>query len=283
MAMQIADTATIDPRAELADEVEIGPYCVIGPDVRIGKGTRLLGHVCILGHTTLGQSNTISPFAVLGGDPPDFERRVGASRVEIGENNIIREGVTIHRAACGVTRIGNHNVLMAHVHIAHECQIDDHITLSNGALLGSHVHVEPEATLAPGVVVHNHVTLGQGCFVGSMSRIFHDVPRFMLVDGNPSKVRCIHIVGLKRRALTKPAIEALHEAHRLIYRAKLDLEQAAEALAAHGQLTAEVQSLLDFLASQRQGKHGRARERNGSASAQGPQVELNGLHQGDPG
>src|SRR6185312_12282524 len=120
MATMIADTACIDPRAEIADDVEIGPYCVIGPDARIGRGTRLIAHVCILGHTTLGENNVVHPNSVLGGDPQDFSYQGEPTRLEIGDSNTFREGVTIHRGSCkeqSLTRLGSHNYFMANVHV----------------------------------------------------------------------------------------------------------------------------------------------------------------------
>jgi UDP-N-acetylglucosamine acyltransferase len=264
MPTVIADTACVDPRAELANDVEIGPYCVVGPDVRIGRGTRLIGHVCLMGVTTVGEYNTISPFTVIGGDPQDISYRGTATRVEVGDHNIIREGVTINRGSekeDGVTRLGSHNFLMAATHVAHDCKLGDWITMANGTILGGHVHVESYASLSGGVAVHHFVTIGGYSFVGGQSRIYHDVPRYMLVDGNPSKVRCINVVGLKRRGISTSGIDALHEAHRLIYRAKMGPQHASEILQAHGHLTSEVESLLAFVTAQQEGKHGRARER----------------------
>jgi UDP-N-acetylglucosamine acyltransferase len=264
MATLIADTACVDPRAELADDVEIGPYCVVGPEVRIGRGTRMISHVCVFGFTTLGEGNTISPFAVIGGDPQDVSYQGSPTRVEIGDHNVIREGVTINRGTekeDGLTRIGSHNFLMATAHVAHDCRLGDHVTIANGSMLGGHVHVESYASISGGVAIHHFVTIGGYCFVGGQSRIYHDVPPYMLVDGNPSKVRCINIVGLKRRGISADGIDALHEAHRLIYRAKMSIGHASEILGSHGHLTPEVRSLLAFIEAQQEGKHGRARER----------------------
>jgi len=275
MAVLIADTACVDPRAELAEDVEVGPYCVIGPDVRIGSGTRLIAHVCLLGVTSLGESNTIHPFVVIGSDPQDLSYRGTATRVEIGSNNTIREGVTIHRASekeDGVTRIGSNNFFMATSHIAHDCKLGDRITIANGTMLGGHVHVEDHASLSGGVAVLQFVTVGAYSFVGGQSKITHDVPRYMLLDGNPSKVRCINVVGLKRNGVSAAGIDALHEAHRLIYRAKMSVPHAVEILESHGHMTAEVQRLVQFIQAQQDGKHGRARERfrrSGSPPAEG--------------
>jgi UDP-N-acetylglucosamine acyltransferase len=264
MATLIADTACVDPRAELADDVEIGPYCVIGPDVKIGRGTRLIAHVCVLGVTTLGEHNVVYPFSVLGGDPQDVSYHGTATRVEIGDHNLIRESVTINRGSekeDGLTSIGNHNFLMAAAHIAHDCKLGDHITIANGSLMAGHVHVESHANISGGVAVHHYVTIGGYSFIGGQSRIVHDVPRYMLVDGNPSRVRCINIVGLRRNGISTAGIESLHEAHRLVFRAKMSVRHAAEILESHGHMTPEIQSLLEFLRAQQEGKHGRGRER----------------------
>jgi UDP-N-acetylglucosamine acyltransferase len=264
MATVIADTACVDPRAELADDVEIGPYCVIGPDVRVGRGTRLIAHACIFGRTSLGEGNVIHPFATIGGEPQDVSYRGGDTGVEIADQNVIREGVTIHRGSekeDGITRIGSRNLLMVHVHIAHDCVLGDRVTIANNTILGGHAHVESHVTISGGVGMHPFVTVGAYSYVGALSRIYHDVPRFMIVDGNPSKVRCINVVGLRRHGIPAESIAALHEAHRLIYRARMAAAHAAEILESHGHLCPEVRSLLDFIEEQHLGKHGRARER----------------------
>jgi UDP-N-acetylglucosamine acyltransferase len=264
MATLVADTACIDPRAELGDDTEVGPYCIVGPDVTIGRGTRLIAHVCVWGVTTLGEGNVVHPFVVIGGEPQDVTFRGSATRVEIGDHNVIREGVTIHRASekeQGITRIGSNNLLMVHVHVAHDCVLEDRVTIANNTILGGHAQVESSATISGGVGIHPFVTVGAYAYVGALSRIYHDVPRFMIVDGNPSKVRCINVVGLRRHGVSAESISALHEAHRLIYRARMTASHAADILESHGHLCAEVQSLLEFIEIQHQGKHGRARER----------------------
>ena len=218
MATLIADTACVDPRADLADDVEVGPYCVIGPDVTLGRGTRLIAHACIQGWTTLGEGNVVHPFAVIGGEPQDVSFRGSQTRVEIGDHNVIREGVTIHRGSekeQGVTRIGSNNLLMVNVHVAHDCVIDDRVIIANNTILGGHGHVESFVTISGGVGIHPFVSIGSYGYVGALSRIYHDVPRFMIIDGNPSKVRCINVVGLRRHGISPEAIAALHEAHRL--------------------------------------------------------------------
>jgi UDP-N-acetylglucosamine acyltransferase len=264
MTTMIADTACIDPRAQLGDDVEVGPYCVVGPEVVIGPGTRLIAHACILGQTSLGERNLVYPFVVIGGEPQDVSFRGSVTRVEIGDQNVIREGVTVHRGSekeQGVTRIGSRNLLMVNVHVAHDCVLGDQVTIANNTILGGHTHIESSVTISGGVGIHPFVTIGAYSYVGGLSRIYHDVPPYMIVDGNPSKVRCINVVGLRRHGLSAEAITALHEAHRLLYRARMTAAHAAETLASRGHLCAEVRSLLAFIEEQHRGRHGRARER----------------------
>jgi UDP-N-acetylglucosamine acyltransferase len=268
MTTLIADTACIDPRAELADDVEVGPYCVIGPDVKIGRGTRLLAHACIEGATSLGEGNVVHPFAALGGAPQDVSYHGSPTAVVIGDHNVIREGVTIHRASEkeeGLTRIGSNNLLMVNVHVAHDCVLGDGINIANNTILGGHCHVESHATMSGGIGIHPFVTVGAFSYIGALSRIWHDVPPFMMVDGNPSKARCTNVVGLRRHGKSAEAIAALHDAHRLLYRARMTVAQAAEILESHGHTCAEVLILLEFIAAQHRGHHGRARERRRAA------------------
>jgi UDP-N-acetylglucosamine acyltransferase len=263
MATLIANTADVNHRAEIDDDVEVGPYCVIGPDVTIGKGTRLLAHACILGNTTLGEDNVIHPFAVIGGDPVDLSYRGTDTRLEIGDRNIFREAVTIHRGTEkeeGLTRIGSDNILMINVHVSHDCVIEDRVIIANNTMLAGHVHVESFIRISGGVGVHQFVTVGELSYVGGMSRIYHDIPPYMIVEGNPSNVRCVNKIGLSRRGIPPESIAALHEAHRLIYRTKMSGEQAAKVLESHGHMCPEVQNLLDFIEAQHRGKQGRARE-----------------------
>jgi UDP-N-acetylglucosamine acyltransferase len=268
MSTLIADTACVDPRAEIADDVEIGPYCVIGPDAKIGRGTRLVAHICVLGVTTIGEDNVIHPFANIGGEPQDLSYRGTPTRVEIGNNNVIHEAVTVHRGSekeQGVTRIGSNNLLMVNVHVAHDCVLHDRITIANNTILGGHTHVESSVIISGNVGVHPFITIGANSYVGALSRIYHDVPRFMIVDGNPQRVRCINVVGLKRHGFSAEAIAGLHEAHRLIYRSRNTVEHATQILEAHGHMCPEVRSLLEFIDAQHRGKQGRARERRRDA------------------
>lgn len=263
MATQIADNASVHPAADIDDDVQIGPFSVVGPDVRIGKGTRLVSSVTVLGRVTIGRDNTIYPNAVIGGEPQDISYSGSDTQVVVGDGNTIREGVTINRGSEkeeGITRIGNDNFLMACCHVAHDCQLEDHIIMANGSLLGGHVHVHDYASISGAVAVHHYTTVGSYSFLGGLSRVLHDVPPFMLCEGAPARPRCINIVALKRHDFPPYVIDCLAEAHRLIYRAKVGLEPAREILRGNNQLVPQVNQLLAFVEGQQEGRHGRRRE-----------------------
>jgi len=259
----IHPTAVIDPRAQLHEGVEVGPHCIVGPLVSIGSGTQLIANVTIMGKVSLGRGNRVFPGAVLGGDPQDVSYRGSETQVVIGDDNLIREGVTINRGSekeDGITRLGDKNFLMACCHIAHDCKLGDHIIIANGSLLGGHVHVEDYASLSGAVAVHHFTTIGSYSFVGGLSRVLHDVPPFMLCEGAPARPRCINIVALKRHEFTTHVIDCLAEAHRLIYRAKVGVDPAREILRGNGQLVPQVNQLFAFIEGQQDGRHGRSRE-----------------------
>ena len=168
---------------------------------RTGRGTRLLSHVTLTGHVTIGQDNKICPGVVIGGEPQDVSYQGSDTQVYIGDHNMIREGVTINRTSekeDGITSIGSHNYLMANGHVAHDCRLGDWIVMANGCLLGGHVHIHDYAALSGNACVHHFTTIGSYSFVGGLSRVLHDVPPFMLAEGQPTRPHCINIVSLKR-------------------------------------------------------------------------------------
>jgi UDP-N-acetylglucosamine acyltransferase len=268
MAIYIADNVSIDPRAQIEDEAAIGPFCVIGPQVRIGRGTRLENSVTLMGDVTLGEFNHVYPGVVIGGEPQDISYSGSNTKVIIGDNNIVRESVTINRASekeDGVTRVGDHNFLMACCHVAHDCKLGSHIIIANNTLLAGHVHVHDYASLSGAVAVHHFATIGSYSFIAGCSAVRHDVPPYMLVEGYPARPRCINAVGLKRNNFSNQIIHALAEAHRLLFRAKVRLEDAWEILRNNGQLVPQVNHLLSFIQEQHEGQHGRGRERRRAA------------------
>jgi UDP-N-acetylglucosamine acyltransferase len=264
----IAPTAVVDSRAEIGPEVTIGPFCVVGPRAKIGRGTKLENHVTITGCTTLGEFNHVFPNSVIGAEPQDLSYRGSETRVEIGDRNVIREGVTINRATekeDGITAIGSHCYLMAACHVAHDCKIGDRVIIANGTLLGGHVHVHDDATLSGGVGVHHFTTIGSYSFVSGISRVLQDVPPYVLVEGIPTRARCINVVALKRNGFPADVIRALGETHRMIFRLKVSLDQARETLRSAGQLYPAVNHLLSFIQNQQEGRHGRGRDRRRAA------------------
>ena len=263
MTTFIAEQAFVDPRAEIDHDVEIGPFCIIGPGAKIGRGTHLVGNVTIMGQVSIGRHNHIYPGTVIGGEPQDASYQGSDTQVIIGDHNRIREGVTINRGSekeDGITRIENHNFLMANSHVAHDCYLGSHIVLANASLLGGHVHIEDHACLSGCACVHHFVTIGRFAFIGGLSRVIHDVPPYMLIDGQPARPRCINVVGLKRNAFSSQSIACISEAHRLIYRTKVGLEEACNRLRSDDQWTPEVAQILDFVQNQQDGEHGRARD-----------------------
>ena len=268
MSIHVDSHAVVDPRAELADGVEIGPFCYVGPHVRIGRDTRLISGVHLLGRVTIGEENRLWPGAVIGGDPQDVSYRGSDTRVVVGDRNTIREGVTINRGTEkeeGITTLGSDCFIMAGCHIAHDCRVGDRVIMANATLLGGHVHVDDDASISGGVAVHHFATIGSFSFTGGLSRVLHDVPPYMLCEGNPSRPRTINIVALKRHDFSVETIEALSEAHRLLYRAKVGLDHARELLRAGGQLVPAVNHLLSFLENQYEGRNGRGRDRRRAA------------------
>jgi len=263
MATSIAANAWIDPRAEIDEDVEIGPFCTVGSGAKIGRGTRLINNVTLMGNVTLGRDNVLYPNVVIGAEPQDISFQGTDTRVEIGDGNTLREGVTINRATekedC-VTRVGDHNFLMGNCHIAHDCKLGSHIIIANGTLFAGHVHVADHASISGSCVIHQYVSIGSYCFIAALSRALHDIPPYMLVEGIPARPRCINIVALKRNEYSREVIDSIAAAHRLLYRTKVGVTHAREILQSNDQMTAEVVHLLSFVEGQQEGKHGRRRE-----------------------
>lgn len=234
MKTLIHPTAVIHPDAQLHPTVQVGPYAVIGERVKVGPETVLGAHVVLEGPTEIGARNHIFPGAAIGLEPQDRKYDGGPSLVKIGDGNRIREYVTINRAtrAGEATQIGNENLLMAYVHVAHNCVIEDSVVISNATALAGHVHIESRATISGVLGIHQFVHIGRLAMVGGMSRINRDVPPYMLVEGNPARVRSLNLVGLKRAGMTevdqKQVFQTLKKAFQILYRSELPLTQALE-------------------------------------------------------
>ncbi len=253
----------VDPRANIAEDVRVGPFSVIGPDVTIGAGTVVENNVTIVGRVTIGEGNHIFAGAVIGGEPQDLTYRGEDTQVVIGNNNVIREMVTISRGTMkdsGITIVGDNCYLMACCHVAHDCRIGNHVIIANGTLLGGHVHICDYATLSGAIAIHHFTTIGSYSFVGGQARVSNDVPPYMLVEGSPARPRCVNVVALKRHNFPAATIKSLSEAFRLIYRSKIGLDNAREILRSRGHMVPAVNHLLSFIQEQQEGRHGRARE-----------------------
>ncbi|MFM8495548.1 MAG: acyl-ACP--UDP-N-acetylglucosamine O-acyltransferase [Planctomycetia bacterium] len=264
----VAPTAVVEPGAVLGPGVRIGHFSVVSAGAVIGPETVVENSVTIMGDVRIGARNRIFPGCVIGAEPQDVSYRGAPTRVVIGDDNVIREGVTINRATekeDGETVVGNGNFLMACCHVAHDCRIGDHVIIANGTLLGGHVRVHSHASLSGAVAVHHWTTIGGWSFVAGVSRVLHDIPPFMLCEGMPARPRCVNVVALRRGGFASDVIAAVTEAHRLVYRAKVGLTSAREILQSQGMLVPPVEELLDFLTHQHEGRHGRARERRRAA------------------
>ncbi|QJA06689.1 acyl-ACP--UDP-N-acetylglucosamine O-acyltransferase [Thermosulfurimonas marina] len=212
---KIHPTAIVDPSAEIEEGVEIGPYAVIGPQVYIGRGTRIGAHVVIEKNVRLGRNNLVNHHAILGADPQHLSYKGEKTWVEIGDENVIREFVTIHRGTAldqGLTRIGNRCLLMAYVHIAHDCFLGNEIIMANGATLGGHVRVGDRVVFGGLSAVHQFCRIGAYAFVSGMSGVDKDVPPFVKVFGIPAKIQGVNLVGLRRAGFEKEAIRRISQA-----------------------------------------------------------------------
>jgi UDP-N-acetylglucosamine acyltransferase len=230
-ADRIHPTAVVDPRAEIDPSVEIGPYSVVGPGVVIGAGTRVASHVIVEGPTFIGRGNALCSFAVLGGEPQHKRNQGGPSRLIVGDSNVIREHVTVHRGTDGgTTSVGSHNLLMVGAHVAHDVSVGSHATIANGVQLAGHAVVEDHATFGGLAGVAQRVRVGESAFVAAGAMVERDVPPFVIVQGDRARVRALNKVGLRRRGVSDESITALERAFRAIFASGRPQGEAAREL-----------------------------------------------------
>jgi UDP-N-acetylglucosamine acyltransferase len=265
LIMEIHPAAIVSARARLAADLRVGPYAVIEDDVEIGEACEIASHAVVKRFTTMGRGNRVFEHAVVGGLPQDVKFKGEASRLIIGDDNLIREGVTIHRA-CGegdATRIGSRNFLMIGVHIAHNCIIGDDNVFANDVALAGYINVEDHVFLSNNVGAHQFVRMGRYAMVGGKSKIVQDVLPFFTTDGNPARIRGLNSVGLRRAGFPGEVRRALKKAYQLLFRSNLPLERAVEEMA---QLKDEnVNHLINFIRASERG-FSRARKRKGEMS-----------------
>jgi len=233
----IDSQAIVDPKASIGKNVTIGPWTIIGPDVQIGDNCHIASHVVIRGPSVIGENNKIYQFSTIGDDTPDLKYKGEPTRLIIGDNNTIREGVTIHRGTVqdkGETIIGSHNLLMAYAHVGHDSVIGDHVIMVNNSSLAGHVTVGNWAILSGFALIHQYVTIGAHSFIGPAAFSYHDVPAFVTAFGSPAEPRTINKEGLKRRGFSSDQIALANKAYKLLYRRGFSLDEAIEELAKLG-------------------------------------------------
>ncbi|MFD1216227.1 MULTISPECIES: acyl-ACP--UDP-N-acetylglucosamine O-acyltransferase [Microbulbifer] len=256
MPTHIHPTAIVDPSATIGDEVKVGPYTIIGPDVEIGDGCDIASHVVLSGPTRIGRNNRIYQFSSVGQDTPDKKYQGEPTTLVIGDGNVIREGVTIHRGTVqdrGETTIGNDNLLMAYAHIGHDSVIGNHTILVNNVALAGHVYVKDWAILSGYTLVHQHCTIGEHAFTGMGAGIGKDVPAYVMVAGNPAEAKTINAEGLRRRGFSREEIALINRAYKVVYRRGLTSEEALESLRDLRQESAVIQPWIDSLSTSSRG------------------------------
>jgi UDP-N-acetylglucosamine acyltransferase len=255
--MKAHPTAIVAPGAKVHPSCKIGPYCVIGPEVELGERCHLVSHVAIEGPTKIGADNAFFPFCSIGMAPQDLTYAGEPTRLEIGEHNTIREFVTINRGTVkggGLTRVGNHILVMAYTHIAHDCVIGDHVILANAATLGGHVTVEEWATVGALCPVHHFIRIGAHSFVGGGTTITRDVLPFSKTSAaRDVQAYGLNAIGLERRGFSKQRIRKIHHAYKVLLASKLNTSQALEKLKAEADRGEDVEMLIRFIEQSERG------------------------------
>lgn len=261
----IHPTAAVDPQAQIGEGVRVGPFAYIGPDVKIGAGTIIHNHASICGCTTIGTHAQVHASAVVGGPPQDLKYKGGRTTLTIGDFTVIRECATLNTGTelgGGRTVVGNHNLIMAYAHIAHDCVLEDRVVVANAAQLAGHVHIEAGARISGLAAIHHFVRIGQGGFVAGCARLSIDVPPYTLAEGFPARIRGLNLEGLRRQNVDDETVMALKEVYRMLFR-KEDLthEQAYEEIKKRGlDKHALVDEFICFVQDTDRGRHGRAQE-----------------------
>ena len=251
---RVHPSAVVGPEAELGPQVEIGPFCILDGRIRIGAGTRLIGHVTILGDVRIGEHNVLHPNAVIGDEPQDLAYTGGPRAVRIGNRNVFREGVTVHRGSerGEVTIIGDGNFLMQNSHVAHDCRLGNSTIIAGGALLAGWVQVGDGALVSGNCVVHQYVRIGRLAMMRGLSRTSRDIPPFCICD-HTHTLRGINVVGLRRAGFSTTAIAALRKAFRALFGERQNLKLAIERMLGEGDIAPEVAELVDFIRASKRG------------------------------
>jgi UDP-N-acetylglucosamine acyltransferase len=251
----IHSTAIIDKNSQLGEDVKIGPYCVVGPNVSIHDGTRLMSHVVLDGHTTLGRNCEVFPFASIGTQTQDLKFKGETTYVKIGDNTTLREYVTVNSSTNEgeVTRIGSGCHIMAYSHVAHACEVGNNVIMANCATLAGHIIVQDQAIIGGLTAVHQFVRIGRLCMIGGCSRVSQDCPPFMTIAGNPARARGLNSTGLQRKNVDDDARKKLKDAYKVIYRQNLSTSQAVEKINAEIEMCPELETLIGFIKNSERG------------------------------
>lgn len=256
MKKEIHPTAIVHPNAKIEEAVSVGPFCIIGEDVCIKKGTRLVSNVFIEGDTEIGENCIVYPFASIGLPPQDVKYKGEKTGAKIGNDNIIREYITIHRASVsgdGTTTIGDKNFLMAYVHIAHDCKIGNHVTMANAATLGGHVVVEDYVVIGGLAAIHQFTRIGAYVMVGGLSGVAQDVPPYTIATGARAKLYGLNTIGLKRHGFSDSKINNLKKAYKILFREKRTLKNAIKKIQEEFTSTDEIRHLIEFIQKNKRG------------------------------
>jgi UDP-N-acetylglucosamine acyltransferase len=253
--VQIHSTAIVDPAAELAEDVVVGPYAIIGPDVKIGPGSVVEANAFIDGHTEIGNSCRIAVGAVVGTPPQDTNYKNEPTKVIIGDNTTLREYVSVNRSSGEGTStiIGHDCMLMAYTHIAHNCQIGNHVNIANYAGLAGHVHIGDYAFIGGLTAFHQFVRIGRMAIVSGFSGTRQDIPPYSIADGRPAIVRGVNKVGLRRRGFSRPDIDNMRHAFKIIWFEKLNLSHALTRVEEEVPMNEHIEHLLQFIRESKRG------------------------------
>ncbi len=246
----IHPSAIVHPETQLGNDIEIGPFCTVGPDVTLGDGCRLISHVVIEGPTVIGQRNTFYPFSIIGMEPQDLKYDKEQTSLQIGDDNTFRESVSVHRGTeqgGGKTGVGNNNLFMGYVHIAHDCLVGNDNVFANYVGISGHVIVDDWVILGGQVGVVQFLRIGSHAYIGGASLIDKNVPPYATGYGNRLEIKGVNIVGLKRRGFSREAISAISDAHRLYFRSQLSEVEALRRIEAEFEDSDEVRAFTDFL------------------------------------
>lgn len=256
--MSIDTSSRIDDSAEIADDAVIGPWCIIGPNVSIGSGSVLESNVVIRSNTKIGKNNRIFQFSSVGEEPADKKFEGEQSWLEIGDDNVFREGVTLHRGTevgGGITKIGSRNLMMPYAHIAHDCLVGNDTVLANNVGVSGHVEIGDWAVIGGYAGVNQFLKVGAHSMVGGLAHVTNDIPAYIIVSGNPASVRSVNAIGLERRGFDKTTIAEIRKAFKLVYKKQLNLQEAIEQIKLMRADCEPLQLFIDSLENSEKGIH----------------------------